>query len=167
MSLSYVPLQPILVTDPISDVNSVSKYAVLQGGSKITYKSFTSTSISNSSIQFSCPPPSANIIVNRNIKCTIPIRLTMTGLITTTDSGFVPPTSLLNPGRDAPRQFPLSNALESLQINLNNDSVSIPMSDIIGPLQRYNIDTELRTHEYSSSPCYPDSSFNYSDLVGT
>jgi len=167
MSLSYVPLKPILVTDPITDVRSVDKYAVLQGGSKVTYKSFTSTSISNSSIQFSCPPPSANVIVNRQIKCTIPIRLQMAGLITTTDLGYVPPTSLLNPGRDAPRQFPLNNSLESLQINLNNDSVSIPMADVLSPLTRYDIDSELRTREYSSSPCYPDCSFNYSDLVGT
>ena len=52
-------------------------------------------------------------------------------------------------------------------MNINNDSISMPMSDVIQPLLRYNIDTKLRTREYTTTPCYPDQSFNYADLVGT
>ncbi len=64
MSNSYVPLKPVLVTDPVLDVDAVKSYACLQGGSHVSYKPYTSTSISNSSIQFSCPPPSAGVVVD-------------------------------------------------------------------------------------------------------
>ena len=74
MSQSYTKLKPILVTDPVTDANDVSAYAVLQGGNKVSYNQFTSTSIANSSIQFSCHPPSNNVIVNRYIRLTAAIR---------------------------------------------------------------------------------------------
>ena len=167
MSQSYTKLKPILVTDPVTDANDVSAYAVLQGGNKVSYKQFTSTSIANSSIQFSCPPPSNNVIVNRYIRFTAAIRLTFTGTIFTTNNAFQPPTSLLNAGLDAPRFLPLSSMIESLQININNTSVSVALSDIIHPLTRYNICPELRRKEYSTTAAYPDCSFNYTDLVGT
>src|SRR5258708_3560626 len=57
MSLSYQKLTPVEVLDPITDVQTKRDYSILKGGDKISYKAFTSTSISSSSIQFSCPPP--------------------------------------------------------------------------------------------------------------
>ncbi len=167
MSLSYQKLKPIRITDPITDVNAVTSYAILEGGSKISYKAYTSTSISSSSIQFSCPPPSGNIIVNRRVMAHVPIRLTITGRVITSNGAFVPNSVLLNQNFDAPRQFPFSQGLDSLQVGINNDSVSINMSDVVGTLLRYNIDDKLRTREYSMSPNYPDQSFNYADLQGT
>jgi hypothetical protein len=167
MSLSYQKLTPVLVTDPVTDVTDVNSYAVLQGGSKISWKAFTSTAIAASSIQFTACPPSANVITDRAIRATIPIRLTFNGTITTSNGSYAPVTSLLNAGLDAPRFLPLAGSLETLQVNINNDSISIPMSDVIHPLTRYNINEHLRTHEYSTSLSYPDQSFNYADLVGT
>lgn len=169
MSLSYVPLKPVLVEDPITQVGAgeTSSYAILQGGDKISFKSYTSTSIAASSIQWSCPPPAGAIITDRNVMCTLPVRLTFTGTVTTNNSGYVPPTSLLNAGLDAPRAWPISGSLESLQANINNDSISIPLSDMVHALTRYNIDQKLRAREYSTSCTYPDQSFNYADLVGT
>ncbi len=167
MSNSYVPLQPILVTDPITDVQDVDKVAILQCGSQVSQKNFSPNAVSTSAISFSCPPPSGGVIVSRAVKMLLPIRLTFTGLITTTDLGFVPPTSLLNPGRDAPRMLPFSNACESIQVNINNTSISMPMGDVITPLNKYYIDGTLRSQEYSTTAAYPDKSFNYSDLIGT
>jgi len=167
MSLAYEKLIPTLIEQPITAVNIVDRFAVTSGGNKISYKAVNSTNISSSSISWSAPPPSSGVIVNRNIKATVPIRLTFTGIITTTDNAFNAPTSLLNAGKDAPRFLPLSGAMSELQVSINTTSVSIPMSDVIHPLTRYNICPELRAKEYSLSPCYPDCSYNYDDLVGT
>ena len=103
MSFSYEKLTPVLIEDPVTQVGDVAAYAVLQGGNKISFKTFTSTNIAASSISFSCPPPSTNVIVDRNILLTLPIRLTFSGTVTTSNAGYVPPTSLLNSGFDAPR----------------------------------------------------------------
>lgn len=166
MSLSYQRLNPVQVLDPITDVKSVRDYAILQGGNKVSWKAYTSTSISQSSIQFSCPPPSGNVIVDRKQYITLPVRLTFTGRIVTTNGAFVPPTSLLNSGFDAPRSYPFSGALDTLQVSINNDSVSVNMSDVVHTLLHYNIDNRLKTRDYSLTPNYPDQSFNYADLHG-
>lgn len=166
MSNSYVPLKPVRVVDPVTEVDAVKSYAVLQGGSKISFKAYTSTSISNSSIQFSCPPPSGQIIVDRNIMITLPVRLTFSGNLLSTSGAFTSSLSLLSQNRDAPRAFPFSSALDTLQIGINNDSVSMNMSDIIHCLTRYNIGSGLRGKEYSTTPNYPDQSYNYEDLFG-
>lgn len=166
MSLSYQKLTPILVEDPVTQVNAVQSYAVLQGGSKVSWKAYTSTSISQSSIQFSCPPPSGNIIVDRLQQVTLPVRLTFTGRLVASNGAFVPNSTLLNAGRDSPRRFAFSSALDTLQVGINNDSVAINMSDIIQALSLYNTSDRLEAREYSMTPSYRDQSFNYSDLVG-
>lgn len=167
MSLSYVPLQPVLLQDPITDVQAVDKYAILQGGNKISSKAFTSTSISSSSINFSCPPPSSNIITSRSVKFTLPVRLTLTGALITNNGAFTPSSTLINANKDAPRAFALSSMIDTINVKLNNDSVSIPMSDVIHPLQHYNTCTRLKEREYSTDLTYCDQSFNYLDLDGT
>lgn len=167
MSLSYVPLKPILLENPITKVDDVHSYAVLQGGNNVSFKTFTSTSISASSINFSCPPPSNNVICNRSVKFTLPVRVTLSGLLTTNNAGFVPATSLLNPGKDAPRFFPLSSILDNIQAKINGNAVQVQMNDVIQPLQHYNTCTKLKTHEYSSTCSMADQSFNYNDLYGT
>lgn len=167
MSFSYQKLNPIKVVDPILQVDRINDYAVLESGSKVSWKAYTSNSISQSSIQFSCPPPSANIIVDRCQRITLPVRLTFTGIIQTNTGTFTPSVTLLNAGKDAPRAFPFSSGLDTLQVSINNDSVSINMSDIVHAFTRYNIGTDVRSKDYSMTPNYPDQSSNYSDLDGT
>ena len=38
MSLSYSPLNPVLVRDPITQVDAVRDYAILKGGNQVTWK---------------------------------------------------------------------------------------------------------------------------------
>jgi hypothetical protein len=160
MSLSYQPLNVVAVRDPRTNVQSRRDYAVLRGGQQVSYKSFTTNSVSQSSIQFSAPPPSGGIIVDRKVSLTLPIRLTFTGPGTNT-------TNLIQSNRDAPRAFPLSNIIDTLQVSINNNSVSINLSDIIQALMRYNVDGALKTGDYSMTPCYQDQSQNYNELVGS
>lgn len=167
MSLSYQPLSPIRIQDPLTEVDSVKSYGILAGGDEVTFKAYTSTSISNSSIQFSCPTPNSNVIVDRLQQVTLPIRLAFTGRVFTTNNVYQPNTPLLNSGFDAPREFPIASILDTLRAGINNDSISINSSDVIHPLLRYNTGNKLRAAEYSMTPNMPDQSNNYSDLIGT
>src|ERR1700679_2415869 len=155
MSLSYKALKPVRVLDPVTDVQSVRDYAILSGGNQVSWKAYTSTAISASSIQFSCPPPAGAFIVDRMQTITMPIRLTFTGTVTTTNAGFTPSVSLLNGGFDSPRAYPWSSAVDTLSVSINNDSVSINMADVIQALLHYNIDNRLKTRNYSLTPNYP------------
>ncbi len=160
MSLSYQRLDPVLVKDPVTILNNKREYAVLKSGSQATYKQFTTTSVSNSSIQFSCPPPSGGIIVDRKVYFLLPVRLTITGTVPVGES-------LLKAGTDAPRELPISSSIDTIQVTINNQSVSMNMADIIHPLHRFNTDEELDMLDYSLTPSYPDQSQSYSQLFGS
>lgn len=160
MSLSFQPLQPVKVIDPRVWVDRPREYAVLQSGKEVMYKAYTSTSISSASIQFSCPPPSGNVIVDRKMYISLPVRLTFTGPGTNTDN-------LLMPNRDAPRAFPFSSACDTLNVTINNTSVTMNMADVIHPLLRFNTKEDLKNFEYSGTTSCLDQSQNYSDLYGT
>src|SRR5580693_1371132 len=166
MSFSYQKLSPVKVLDPTTDIKSSRHYAVLEGGDKISYKAYTTTSISQSSQQFSTPPPSGGVIVSRAVKYSCPIRITLNGNVNTTNATYTPLTSLLNAGYDAPRAYPLSGSIDTISCTINNTSVSVNLGDVIHPLLHYNIDNKLKTRAYSSTPNYTDQSFNYADLHG-
>lgn len=167
MSLSYQPLTPIRVIDPVTDVDSITSFAVETGGDQVSYKQYSSTSISNTSIQFSCPPPSSQVLVSRMVQLVIPVRLTFTGNVITTNGLYNDPTSLLNTDHDAPRAWPISGSLDSLRVGINNDSVSIPLSEVIHPLMQFGPNEGVRAKSWSMTPNMFDQSSNYSDVVGT
>lgn len=161
MSLSFEKLEPVCVRDPRTQINAKREYAVLKSGSQSTWKQYSTTAISNTSLQFSVPPPSGGIITDRKVLMTVPVRLTMTG--TSTAAG----QTLLRSGFDAPRAYGLSSSIETLQSTINNQSVSINLADIIQPLLRFNTDEDLKTKDYSVTPTYMDQSQSYANLVGT
>lgn len=160
MSLSYQKLDVVEVRDPRTILLNKRDYAALRCGSQTSWKPFTTTSVSNSSINFSCPPPSGGFIVDRKQYLMLPIRLTFTG---TAPVGEL----LLNPGQDCPRAFPISSAIDVLQVTINNQGVSINMADMIQALLHFNTDEELLTHEYSMTPSLLDQSQAYSQLFGS
>ena len=137
MSLSFQEVRPVLVRDPVTIIENQRDYAVLKSGSQTSWKQWTSTSVSTTSINYSCPPPSGSVIVDRKIKHYLPMRLTYTG---------IPPNgqTLLNANRDAPRAFPLASIYETIQSSINNQSVSFNCADVIQALMRYNVDEDLK-----------------------
>lgn len=149
MSMSYEPIEPVCVLDPIVAVNNKRSYAVLKSGSQTTYKAYTTTSVSNSSIQFSCNPPSASVYTDRKISLTLPIRVSYSGIPQ-------PGKPLLRGLYDAPRAFPLANIIDTLSITLNNYSTSINIADVVQALMRYNTDDDLKMFDYSTTPTYQD-----------
>ncbi len=160
MSLSFQPITPVCVRDPRTMVEKMRTYAVLKSGSQTTWKAWTTTSISGSSLQFSTPPPSGSVIVDRKIYLYLPVRLFFNG---------IPPLgqTLLQINRDAPRAFPVSSSIDTFSASINNQSMSINIADIIQALMRYNTCNELKNTDYSMSPSYQDQSQNYGDLFGT
>lgn len=160
MSLSFQQLEPVCVRDPRTIVDNKRDFAVFKSGSQETWKAWTSTSISTSSIQFSCPPPSGGVFVDRKIYMYLPVRLTFVGKAPTT-------SRLLTPNRDAPRAHPISGSLETIQMTINNQSVSLNCADVIHALMRYNTDDELLNKDYSLSPNMPDQYQSYDQGFGT
>jgi len=161
MSLSFQKLNTVLVRDPRTIVDNMRDYAILKSGSQTTWKQYTTTSVSNSSIQFSCPPPSGGVFVDRKQYIYLPVRLTFTA--TSTASG----QSIIRANQDAPRAYPISSSIDTLQATINNQSVSVNMGDIVHALLHYNTDSRLKNHDYSMTPTCPDQSQNYSDLLGS
>lgn len=157
MSLSFQKLNTVQVLDPRVIVDNERDYAVFKAGSQTTWKQYTSTSISQSAINFSCPPPSGGIFVDRCVYLYLPVRLSITA--TPPIGGYV-----INKGHDAPRSYPLMGSLESIKATINNYTCTINIGDVIHALTHYNTDQKLKNHHFSSSPVYPDQSQNYSSL---
>jgi hypothetical protein len=158
MSLSYQALDPVLVRDPITQVESKRDFAVLKGANQVTWKRYTTTNITSTQITWSAPPPSGNVFQDRKQYLLLAIRLVFTG------SGVLT-GNLLNPGNDAPRSYPISSSLEVLQISINGQSFSIYLSDMIQALSHYNTDIKLHNKDYSMTPNYPDQTGSYADLA--
>jgi hypothetical protein len=161
MSQALSPLECVKVLVPECRLNSKRQYAVLKGGAENNYKRFVSSSFSNNSCSFSCPPPNPSIIVNRRVWLKYKVRLSFTG------TGATPTDLVLQNGKDALRAFPLTSILNTLAVSINNTTVSVNASDILPALMRANVFPELKRKEYSTFPSYQDHSQKYSDLVGT
>ncbi len=157
MSLSINKLRPVKVIEPILNFEQEYYYAVLKGAERTTWKPIVSTSYSQSSATFSAPPPNPNIAVNRRIKLVQPITIDFIG-------NAPVDTKLLQSGYDALRAFPLSTNISTLQIDLNNNSFSINMSDTIQALLRYHNKEDLTNGSMSLTPSLLDQSQQYSDL---
>lgn len=161
MSLNYKPLTPVLVKDPRVILDNERQYAVLEGGTRFTQKAWTSTSVSTSNINFSCPPPSSSHIIDRRVSLTLPVRIIFAA--SAVDPGY----SVINPGMDAPRAFPIHSALDTVNLSINNCTVSQNMGEIIHALLRFNACDDLMELDYSETPAYLDLAQNYQDLFGT
>lgn len=158
MSLSFQPLQPVEVMDPILMLSNQRFYSVLRGGSQYTYKAWTTTSVAQSALNFSAPPPSVNTAVSRVCYLYLPMRLSFTGIPMNNQT-------LLQAGYDAPRQFPLQACLDTISCCINNQSFSINSADIIHALMKYNTGTLLKNGQYSMTPSYPDQSCEYEAMI--
>ena len=161
MSLAVKPLKTVQVLDPLIDLNEEKVYAILRGGSEVSYRTVTSTSYSNSAAQFTAPPPSPGVIVDRKIYMRMPVTIDFVGV-----SGGAG-QSLLQSGYDAFRAYPISSIMNVLNVMINNNSVSINMSDTITALLRYHNPNILKEYEYCLSPAMMDQSQNYIDLANT
>lgn len=167
MSLSYQPLEPVLVKDPRVIIDNKRVYSVLKCGRKTTFKQWTTNSISNSNINFSTPPPSAGIIIDRKITLTLPMRLTLTFNVNNAGGGGNPFTVLNAANSLAPRAFPIHTLLNTIQMTINNCSITQNIGEIIHALLRFNSPSELLSLDYSGTPSALDPTGNYENADGS
>ena len=160
MSNALNPMLPVKIVDPVLDFSETKVFPVIQGGERTSYKPIISTSYSNSSATFSAPPPSPNVAVSRHVKLVQPVTFTITG---NAPIGF----PLIQSGFDAPRAYPCSTNMSTLQIDMNNTSFTINMADTIQALLRYNNCTALKNGNMSTTPTYLDTTQQYSDINGS
>lgn len=159
MSLNLTPLHVVEVRDSRTVIRN-KEYAILKGGSQVSWKPYTTTSVSSSSIQFSTPPPSPKIFIDRFQYIQIPVRITLN--VQTPNAN-----NILRAGYDSPRAFPISSSLNTLTVNINNTAVSLNMSDVIQALMRFNTGQSLKEHQYSMTPSCLDQFQEYIDGVGS
>ena len=159
MSLSAVPTQMVGVLDPKVRVNSKRVYAVLKGSSVNSWQVFPATTINNSQIQITCNPPNRDIIINRKCYLRATFTLTFTG---------VGNPLLRMDGADAPRAYGLAQSISSLQMTVNNDTITqAPLYQYFPALLHYHNKVETRREEYSMTPSMLDQSQEYSSLFQT
>ena len=161
MSLNYPQkLKTCAISDPRLVIQNEREYAVFKSPQSTLYKQFTTTSINNASLTFSCPTPSASVVCDRKVLLYVPIRLTLNGLCPIGNT-------LLNVSRSGPRAFGLLKSLQSIIATINNQTVSLNCADIIGALLHYNTDDILKDTEYSITPTSLDQSQEYTSLQGS
>lgn len=158
MSLAVEKVTPVTVHDP-RVVQQERVYPVLKGGQEVLYKQFTTNAVSSSSVHFVCPPPSQNLYVDRRIHLRLPVELDCS-----IASGLIDDRKLFNPSCFAIRSFPLQKAMETVQMTINNQSMSINIGDVLSALEHFNISDKLRQVDFSKCATYPVSQFqNLSD----
>lgn len=159
MSLAYEKLNAVTMQDPRMDFDEHNqKYVIQKPGSDISYKEVISTTSSISTFNFSAPPPNPSVVVDRRIFLKAKFRLTFTGT-------SVGPTLLQVGSNDALRAFPLSRAINSLRITINNTTVTTELSDYHNALIHYNTGRDAKEYDYGSTPHMLDQYQNYNDYL--
>lgn len=158
MSLAVESVTPVTVNDP-RVVQQDRVYPVLKGGQEVLYKQYSTNSISSSSIHFVCPPPSQNLYVDRRIHLRLPVEISLT-----CGSGLTDNSYLFTPSCLAIRSFPLQKAMETVQMTINNQSMSVNIGDILSALEHFNVSDKLRQIDFTKCAVYPCASTqNFSD----
>ena len=170
-------LNLVRAIDPRVDVGSRDRrtYAVFQGGREVSYQRVDPDGgLSNSQLTFTVNPPSPHVFVNRRPMLTMTFDLTFTGVSAgagipllqmagaTSSTGALVGTQF----HDAPRAFPLANAMTNLTMTINNDSISQNLNQYIRALPRYSTCAKSQDINYGLTPSMLDQSISYADLDG-
>ena len=158
----FAPHQ-VKIIDPLIDFSQKCSFPILHGGLETTERTFPTNSFSQTSCQFSVPPPSPATFVSRRFM----IRMPVTVVVTNQGSPIDYPLAAFQSGCAAFRQYPLSSAMETLEVSINGQSTTMNLADIIKPLLLYhNNERNLSDREMSTSPGMRDQSQSYSDFAG-
>jgi len=151
-----------VIDDVLATTDSV-KYAVVKGAQNITPGKYTAISTSNSSITFNIQTPSEATVLSRRIMMRNTISLTITG---TLPGGAGANDLLINYGfTEALGPFPFQSLCNTVQMTVNNNTVSQNMRDVMFALLRFGDRREMERYN-NAAPVGYDSYWNYSDAVG-
>ena len=175
MSDTYTNMKPVKVIDPKVHIVEDRDILVKQGANNVSHKVCNSTTADNSQAEFTCTPPSPDVVISPLVylKATITGKFKFTyqtsnnGVITTV--GF-DGRKFFNYGSSdntfiCLRQFPLASCQKTLTIKMNGDSISQNPADYINALGHFNLPEWERAVEMSSSPSQPDQFQKYNDSI--
>ena len=158
--MSSADFRKVLVEDARMRVTDSLPFGVVKSGQNVTTQIYPSTSQSNSSQTFSIQTPSEVTILDRNIVWKSTYKLTISG---TPAAGQY----LVDYGnRDALAPLPLHMSATTLQVQVNNNSVSVNIRDVLPQLLRMYGDDRALSRWNGIAPLATDTYKRYSDQLG-
>jgi hypothetical protein len=145
-----------VLDDVLSTTDSV-KYAVVKGAQNITPSVNNAISKSNSSITFNIQTPSEATVLSRRVMIKTKLFFTVSGAI---QAGK---TRLLDIGTDsALGPFPFQSLCNTIQMTVNNNTVTQNQRDVMFALMRFGDAREMYRYNTSAPVAY-DQYWQYSD----
>jgi len=158
--MSSADFRKVLVEDARMRVTDSLPFGVVKSGQNVTTQVYPATSASASSQTFSIQTPSEVTILDRNIVWKSTYRLTISG---TPAAGQY----LVDLGnRDALAPLPLHMSATTLQVQVNNNSVSVNIRDVLPQLLRMYGDDRALSRWNGIAPLATDTYKKYSDQLG-
>lgn len=163
--------------DPRIDAGSYDRrtYSVFAGGRTTSYQRIQPDGgVSDSILNFTVNVPSPTVFVNRRPMLEMAFDLTFTGvsagagipLLQCAGASSSTGALLGTQFHDAPRAFPLAQAMSNLTLIINNDSMTQNLNQYIRALPRYSLDAVSEDINYGLTPSMLDQSQDYADLDG-
>ena len=155
-------VETLLMVDPeIAQISDKYDMVVVSGAAQTTYQQVVANSFSSSSLQFNINLPSESTVVSRNVMIQTPLAFTLT------ITGVPVNDVAIQWGQDtALACFPLNSLFQTIQLGLNNSSVSIDLQDQLPAILRMNNSRELFRYN-SGTASHPDTAYGqYADGVG-
>jgi len=156
--MSSSDFSKVKVLDDVLATTDSVKYAVVKGAQNITPSVNNAISKSNSSITFNIQTPSEATVLSRRIMLQTKICFRVSGVLTTAGR-------LVDIGNDsALGPFPFQSLCNTIQMTINNNTVTQNQRDVMFALMRFGDARE--TYRYNTStPTAYDQYWNYSDAL--
>nr|WPF46526.1 MAG: putative major capsid protein [Lake Baikal virophage 4] len=161
--MSSADFSKVKVIDDVLATTDSVKYSVIKGAQNITPGKYTAISNSNSSVTWNLQTPSEATILSRRIMIRNTISLSISGTIVGAD----PNALLVNYGlTEALGPYPFQSLCNTIQMTINNNTISQNMRDVMFALLRFGDRREAERYN-NATPVGYDSYWNYSDAVGS
>jgi hypothetical protein len=158
--MSSADFKKVLVEDARMRVTDSLPFGVVKSGQNVTTQIYPATSQSASSQTFSIQTPSEVTILDRNIVWKSTYELTISGIPAAGEF-------LVDLGnRDALAPLPLHMSATTLQVQVNNNSVSVNIRDVLPQLLRMYGDDRSLARWNGIAPLAPDTYLKYADQLG-
>jgi len=163
--MSSADFQKVLVRDERLNCKDSIKYAVNRSGQNITIAEFNAISATTSSHTYNVQVPSETTIIDRRViwesTCVVQVNISAAA-----QAGIPVGTPLTSLGySNALGAFPLHGACLTQQFTINNNSVSVNMSDVLPAILRFHDKRELNRYN-GMTPALYDTYGKYLDGVG-
>ena len=152
-------IQPILVSDPLLQLDDKINYAVFRGGQNVSTQQFPATSQTSTSHIYSLQIPSTTTVLDRNLIWGSDITFELEGTVLT-DKFLVE-----YPSRDVLAPFPLNQLCTNMSVQINNTTLSLPINQVLDPLLR-SVDKDNIARWQGATPTQLDYYGLYSQEAG-